>query len=98
MLTVKSSSCLISRGSICGPRGSIWSSLLFGKLKPNIRAGTESHQPEQRRTKLGHGQVVVNRREKNDSQHDRPRKNLEAMTTVATGVGEHVSQKTPRAC
>ena len=36
-------------------------SLLLGKLESDIRARTESHQPEQGRTEIRHRQVIVNR-------------------------------------
>ncbi len=71
-------------------------SLLLWKLKPNIRAGTESHQTKQSRTELRHSQVIVNRRDKNDAQHDRPGKDLKTMKAVAARIGQDVTKKTTR--
>src|SRR6185369_10708656 len=70
--------------------------LLLGKLETNISAGTKSHQTQQGRTELRHREVIVNRRDENDPEHDRPGKNLETMKAVTAAVGKNIAQKTAR--
>ena len=60
-------------------------SRLFRKLETDIRAGTDAHQAEQRRAEFRHRQTVVDRRQENNTEHNRPGENLKAMEAVLFG-------------
>ena len=66
---------------------------LFRKLETDIGAGAKAHQPQKRGAEFGHSQTVVDRRNKNNPQHNRPGKNLKTMKTIATGVSKNVLEK-----
>src|SRR5262249_15896599 len=68
--------------------------LLLRKFEPDVSSRTKTHQPQQGRAEFRHRQTVVNRRQKNDSQNDRPGKNLKAMKAVAGAVRQNVAEKT----
>src|SRR5207245_8763410 len=69
------------------------SSLLLRKLKPDVSTGADAHQAEQRRAELRHAEIVVDGRHEDDSQHDRPGKNLKAMEAVSAAVPQNVAKQ-----
>jgi hypothetical protein len=59
---------------------------LLREFEADIGAGAEPHQPQQRGTEFGHSQIIVDRRNKNNSQHNGPGENLKPMETIAAGI------------
>src|SRR5258707_15359531 len=68
-------------------------SLLLRKLETDVRAGTDAHQSQQCRAELRHAEIVVDRRYKDNSQHNRPSEDLKTMKAVAAAVPENVAQQ-----
>jgi hypothetical protein len=67
------------------------SGFLFRELESDIRAGADAHESQQSGAEFRHGQIIINRRDEQNSQHNRPGKNLKTMKAVSAAVAENVA-------